>query len=56
MTLKNWVPALFILGIVLVGIAVAFLDKDSFRGSVLFLGVVAAIAGMIIRIALLTKR
>ncbi len=56
MTLKNWVPVLFTLGFVLAVIAVAFLDKGTLRGTVFFLAVVSAIAGMIIRIAMLTKR
>lgn len=55
MTIKNLTPLLFALGFMLVLVAIAFLDAGLVRQTVLFLGVVSAIAAMIMRIALLLK-
>lgn len=54
--MKKAVPILFALGFILIATSLAFLDKGWLKQSVLFLGVVSAIAGMIFRIALLVKK
>ncbi len=55
MTIKNLTPILFVLGFILVLTSIVFLDGGLLRQSVLFVGVVSAIAAMIMRIALMLK-
>ncbi|HEX4887075.1 MAG TPA: hypothetical protein VFV37_03425 [Luteibaculaceae bacterium] len=56
MKIKPVVYLFFGVSFVLLGISIAFLPSGWLKQTTLFLGVVAAITGMIIRIAQLTKK
>lgn len=53
--MKKLIPILFVLGFILVAVAITLMDKGLWKQTTLFVGFVSAIAAMIMRIALMTK-